>query len=145
MENASKALIIAGAILISIILVSVGVLVVQSLNPNEAISGMDQNAKDAFNAKFIAAAGNNVAGSTVRTLIRNVITSNTDPENQGEEARTILVTLDGNPINKVDDETATALSQAANSIITSHRYNVLVDVNSAGLVHTITITDNNKK
>ena len=33
MENASKALIIAGAILVSILLISVGVLVMQSMNP----------------------------------------------------------------------------------------------------------------
>ena len=54
MENASKALIIAGAILISIVLIAVGVMVVNGANGaiDTAIGQMSDSEKTIFNQKF---------------------------------------------------------------------------------------------
>lgn len=112
MENASKALIIAGAILISIVLVSVGVLVVNSLRPDEAIGSMTQQEVDSFNSKFLSSTGNSVAGSTVKTLISTVITNNA--QNADYQIS----------INSNTD--ASSLSQYRNTINNSRRYTVLV-------------------
>ena len=112
MENASKALIIAGAILISIVLVSVGVLVVNSLRPDEAIGSMTQQEVDSFNSKFLSSTGNSVAGSTVKTLISTVITNN---------AQNVDYTI------SINDMTASAdLSAYRNTINNSRRYKVLI-------------------
>ncbi len=112
MENASKALIIAGAILISIVLVSVGVLVVNSLRPDEAIGSITQQEVDSFNSKFLSSTGNSVAGSTVKTLISTVITNNA--QNADYQI-------------SINDMTASAdLSAYRNTINNSRRYKVLI-------------------
>ena len=76
MENASKALIIAGAILISIVLVSVGVLVVNSLNPDEGIDEMERQQIATFNSKIEGSTGNNKQGTVARQLISTIISNN---------------------------------------------------------------------
>lgn len=77
MENASKALIIAGAILISIILISIGIMVMRSTSgvKNEVSSQMDSEVIQRFNAKFTKYAGEQ-KGSTVKTLLSTIISNN---------------------------------------------------------------------
>lgn len=77
MENASKALIIAGAILISILLISVGIIVMNAINDpvTQAGSSTESQAIDTFNSKFTAYEGE-VKGSTVRSLISAINSSN---------------------------------------------------------------------
>lgn len=129
MENASKALIIAGAILISIVLVSVGVIVVNSLDPNKATKEFDQYTIDQFNNNFVSNSGNNVRGTSVRTLLGHVITSNSS----NEESEQV----------KVNSKTASAdISALRNAVINSHTYTVSLTYRTNGLVETITITDN---
>ena len=70
MENASKALIIAGAILISILLISVGVMVM-----NSATDAMQDAGIQAFNAKFVDYQGSQ-KGSVVRQLRDKINTNN---------------------------------------------------------------------
>ena len=77
MENASKALIIAGAILISILLISVGIIVMNSINDPIDQAG-DQAASQAiemFNSKFTGYAGKQKA-SAVKALMTAVGSSN---------------------------------------------------------------------
>ena len=82
MENASKALIIAGAILISIILISIGIMVIQAGNGVIDQSGeqMDQQAKQAFNSQFANYSGTQ-RGSTVKSLLQVVMASNSSSSN----------------------------------------------------------------
>ena len=86
MENASKALIIAGAILISIILISIGMMVISSGNilVGRAQTTMDEQDISAFNAKFLNYAGRQ-RGSTVKQLMQTVISSNTNADGQKVE------------------------------------------------------------
>ena len=67
MENASKALIIAGAILIAILLISVGIMVMNSMNKplDQASQEADAQAVQIFNAKFSPYMGKD---KTVQTL-----------------------------------------------------------------------------
>ena len=69
MENASKALIIAGAILISILLISVGVMVMNSASEVTGQSGesMKSAAIQAYNADFLNYEGVR-KGSDIRAL-----------------------------------------------------------------------------
>lgn len=77
MENASKALIIAGAILISIILISIGIMVVQSANG--VVGGAQESFNEQeirmFNSEFENYIGTQ-KGSTVRNLMSKVNSSN---------------------------------------------------------------------
>ena len=70
MENASKALLIAGAILICILLIGVGMLIYNGAinNIDDGIASMDENAKQAFNIKFTQYEGKK-SGSNVRELV----------------------------------------------------------------------------
>ena len=53
MENASKALIIAGAILISILLISLGILIYNQAQSAVQDGGMDEMQLASFNGKFL--------------------------------------------------------------------------------------------
>jgi len=76
MENASKALIIAGAILLSIIIISLGLVVVN--NVRNSIEGQNLNQEElaAFNNQFVSYEGNNITGARVNALIQQVRSSN---------------------------------------------------------------------
>lgn len=77
MENASKALIIAGAILISILLISVGIIIMNSINNSvqEGARSAESQSAEIFNSNFSMYAGEQ-KGSTVKQLITKIISSN---------------------------------------------------------------------
>ena len=83
MENASKALIIAGAILISILLISVGIMIFNGSSGlfNSATSSMSDQEKQMYNQKFTMYEGTKVSGSSVKELLRAVVANNNDEEN----------------------------------------------------------------
>ena len=78
MENASKALIVAGAILIAILLISVGMVVINSIsNPIDQVSqAADSQAAQMFNSKFTNYAGKRMTADEFKSLIILVMTSN---------------------------------------------------------------------
>ena len=84
MENASKALIIAGAILISILLISIGIILINSGKDitETGTSGMNSQKIQTFNAQFTAYEGRK-RGSELRGLQSLVNASNaSDSEHQ---------------------------------------------------------------
>lgn len=139
MENASKALIIAGAILISIVLVSVGVIVVQSLNPDEALSSMSQQEIDSFNSKFTSNAGNNRQGTIARSVITAVITNNS--QYMDNTSRQVKITTEGLSSDVREAYDPNELTPVRNAIVTTARYDINYTVDTkTGLVSVITIT-----
>ena len=85
MENASKALLIAGAILIVIVLIGIGVIVVNSTNgmQEQASSSADSMAIQTFNSQFTAYEGDGMSASQVRNLISIIKASNaTNPDKE---------------------------------------------------------------
>jgi len=96
MENASKALIIAGAILLSILLISLGILIFNQAQSAINSSGMSDAELTAFNQKFTKYEGSQ-KGSTIRSLAQEAMANN-NSEQASEEtvvALTGLVTLSG--------------------------------------------------
>lgn len=81
MENASKALIIAGAILLAILLISLGIMIFNQAQDTINNSGMSQAEKAAFNQKFTKYEGNQ-KGSLVRSLMQEVMAANSDENNK---------------------------------------------------------------
>ena len=135
MENASKALIIAGAILISIVLIGVGVLIVSNANGliGQGTDTMKQQEIDAFNAPFERYLGRQ-NGSNIRTLVASVNTNNLY---YGQENPDRVITIN----QEISD--SAALSTYRASINTSRYYTVVLNYNpTSGLINDITITDN---
>jgi len=139
MENASKALIIAGAILISIVLVSVGVIVVNSLNADDTVAEMDRQQIQSFNSKFDSNAGVNKQGSFVKTLITTVITNNSTYA--GDTAKTVSVNADSLSISGISGNITDSnqLSKIRSSINGSARYDIEVSYKTSGIIDVITI------
>lgn len=96
MENASKALLIAGAILLAILLISLGIMI---LNQGQDVinnSGMTQAELQTYNSKFTKYEPE-VKGSLARSLVQEVIANNSD-ENNKSAGRIISVTIDGSKL-----------------------------------------------
>ena len=85
MENASKALIIAGAILLSILIISLGVVVFQQAQNIANSNGMSDVEKTAFNSKFTQYEGDSVKGTGVNALLQAIRTSNADSDNEEKQ------------------------------------------------------------
>mgnify|MGYP000766687726 CR=1 FL=1 len=120
MENASKALIIAGAILLAILLISLGIMIFNQAQDTVNNSGMSQAEITAFNNKFLKYEGDQ-DGSVVKSLVNEVIASNAD---------------DNNPDVKVNNST----NPSTSSISTTKKYTVTLSYNTAGRVDNITYT-----
>lgn len=76
MENASKALIIAGAILLAILIISLGIMIYNQASGVVDSGAMDEVAVATFNKKFQQYEGKNVRGANVNALIQSIVQNN---------------------------------------------------------------------
>ena len=93
MENASKALIIAGAILLAILIISLGIMIYNQASGvvnNNAMSEVDISS---FNQKFEQYTGTNVRGAQVNSLLGQIQTNNVTY--QDDTSRQVQVSVDG--------------------------------------------------
>ena len=81
MENASKALIIAGAILLSILIIGLGVAVFNNANSTSGKADLSVQEIAAHNAQFEAYDGR-IKGQQVRTLVNMIKKNNVDYEDR---------------------------------------------------------------
>ena len=133
MENATKALIIAAAILIAIVLISLGVFVLgQGSTMVQENSDMTATQVSTYNSKWEAFLGTKVSGSKVKQLINTVNQHNDQAEDDSKK-----IVLSG--ITSVSD------------VKIGDTYKVEVDTSkggtskgytSAGLIKYISITSN---
>ena len=130
MENASKALIIAGAILLAILLISLGIMIYNQAQNTVNNSGMSQAEIQAFNNKFTKyEATSGQPGSVVKSLVNEAISSNADTTTPG-----VAVTLGGATIVSANNTTATT-----NGVDTKETYKVSLSYTN-GYVSAIAIT-----
>ena len=129
MENASKALIIAGAILISILIISLGVIIYQQAAGVVNNNSMSELEVTQFNEPFESYVGKNIRGANVKALINKIKTSNSTY--QGDDSKTISLD-DKGTVKNLDD-----------TIKTGSTYDVSISLKtSGGLVSKIKITEN---
>lgn len=116
MENASKALIIAGAILLSILIIGLGMMVFN--NAKDTISGanLDSSKVEAINSKFENYLGDRVKGTNVKSLC-NLVKNN----------------------NLVADDNET-FTITINEVTTATEINTLMSSFSNGKMYTVTAT-----
>ena len=84
MENASKALIIAGAILLSILIIGLGMMVFNNAKNALDDASLDREKISTFNSTFENYVGENVRGTNVRTLCSSVQSSNATEEEENQ-------------------------------------------------------------
>ena len=76
MENASKALIIAGAILLTILIISLGIMIYNQASGVVNNNAMTEVEVTSFNQKFEQYLGENVRGANVNSLLNAIKTNN---------------------------------------------------------------------
>ena len=91
MENASKALIIAGAILLSVLIVSLGIMVFNTAKNTVGSSNLSKQEIETFNSQCQTYDGTKKTASEVKTMIQAVIASNA-AESKNSTNRFITVT-----------------------------------------------------
>ncbi len=139
MENASKALLIAGAILIAILIIGIGMMVFNGIG---SITGQQEAKVDAmaiqmFNAEFEGYRGTNVSGANVKALINSINASNASYAN--DESRQITA-KDGSVV------TGTTWSKGnpvklTGTIGSNYRYIVDFETESgSGFINKVSIT-----
>jgi len=87
MENASKALIIAGAILLSILIISLGIMIYNQASGVVNNNAMSEVEITQFNSKFTQYAGSNVRGATVNSMVQAVLTNNVSQDSVDRRIR----------------------------------------------------------
>ena len=141
MENASKALIIAGAILISILIIAIGMYIYTNSESSirNATSQMSTQEKSAFNQTWYTYEGSQL-GSNCRALIAQIISSNST--NVNEASKLISLDVDGEKVTpEVNNIQSEAMTELRNTIDLRHTYTVTTNQNeTTGLVDEIVIT-----
>jgi hypothetical protein len=125
LENASKALIIAGAILLAILIVGLGVYIYRQAAGVIDTGTMDQLVVSQFNAQFEPYLGNNVSGSNVKQLIKIIKASN-----RAKEDLPVTFKVDTQPDND------------SSTIKSGNTYKIESFGNNAGYIEKITIKTN---
>lgn len=95
MENASKALIIAGAILISILIVGLGVIIYQNVAGIAKTGTLDAQEITAHNSPFEGYFGDYVSGSNVKALLTQVQANNSAANRNDEVIGNYIYVVDG--------------------------------------------------
>ena len=132
MENASKALIIAGAILLAILLISLGIMIFNQAQDTVDNSGMSQAEITAFNNKFIKYEGTQ-KGSVVKSLINEVLATNQSLSTSEQVKVTLAKKGTGNEI-----KTATA-TPSTKEVDTTQSYEVELTYGTNGRITIINI------
>lgn len=139
MENASKALIIAGAILISLLIISLGVFVFKTFSDTvDKNANMSKQEIGAFNERIIPYTGENVGGAQVNALIQLARSINQKEKAEGNDENSpkyMHLTL--------KDSSDATIRTSPTSVEIGKYYIVNATPNSSGLFTIITIKEQN--
>ena len=89
MENASKALVIAGAILATLMIIGLGVVIITNVTGVINSAGVDQQAAQANNSQYESLLGDSVSSATVKQLLTLIRTNNITADTNDEDMKRI--------------------------------------------------------
>ena len=140
MENASKALIIAGAILLAILIISLGILIYNQASSVVNDNAMSQVEITQFNTQFTQYQGTQ-RGSAVRALYQEVLSNNVS---QDDDDRQVSINLSSATADIPKLEKSATQIPSLSGIKTGGSYEVGIEYgptgqSNAGLVTNITI------
>jgi len=128
MENASKALIIAGAILLSILIISLGIMVYNNAKSTVGEANLDSETAQTYNSKFIMYAGENVTADKVNSLIAAINSNNATNAN--------IITVTASATTRTGNPSGNMYNYTFNN---TTKYDVTYTLGATGLVSTMTI------
>ena len=131
MENASKALIIAGAILLSILIISLGIMVYNNAKNTVGSSNLDKQEIQTFNSQWEQYEGSNKTASEVKTMIQAVIA-----KNGKSRFVEVEVNADAKENTAVTTNPDVKMSAATNGLTNSKTYTITLGYNN-GLINSI--------
>ncbi len=134
MENASKALIIAGAILLAILLISLGIMIFNQASNTVSNSGMTEAEVTSFNNKFLKYEGRQ-KGAVVRALCQEVMASNSQ---NGNSERNVSV-YNTSQVSSANRSTIVieGTTGTTNNIDSNKTYTVKMNYGANGLIDSI--------
>lgn len=146
MENASSALIIAGAILLSILIIAIGIYIFNSAQGtiDSSLQSMTSQEVDAFNSQFTSYQGDEVSGSNVKSLMTKLAAnygSYVDEPSKVPDVTFDTTTASYDTVSASSTAYTDAISAIRNSLINKHTYEVTMNFGPAGIIDEITITD----
>lgn len=128
MENASKALIIAGAILLAILLISLGIMIFNQAQDTVTNSGMTEAELTSFNNKFVKYEGKQ-KGTMVKSMIQEVKSNNAN----SSDSHNIVVKV------KADENGPLTETTDTKDIDTKHTYTVSMVYDSSNRINEIDV------
>ena len=140
MENASKALIISGAVLLAIMIVTLGVTVFNRMsNSVKNDTRLDQQEITSFNAQLTPYIGEHISGSQVNTLIQLAISIDNSANQKGDTNKVVTIKSKDGSTTYVDANLVKANNNATKRVDSGVYYKVEGIYASNGLITTITI------
>ena len=139
MENASKALIIAGAILLAILIISLGIMIYNQASGVVNNNSMSEVDISSFNTRFTQYQGDNIRGAQVNSLLEQVRQNNVTYQDDSSRQVAIKSALTGGAGTENTLKGNSNYTRAE----TGTTYKVECSMDSkTGLVDVITITAN---
>ncbi len=147
MENASKALIIAGAILLSVLLISLGILVFQNAKGTISDTNLDSEVSQTFNNKISQYCGKKKNSNDMNGLVAAISSSNGAQKGKADQ-HYITITIDstipstyytGGAITEAQAKAGNASYPNFSAGIT---YEASYTVDNAGYITSVTIKKN---
>lgn len=140
MENATKALLIAAAVLIAILLISLGVGVFNTASEQMSGADLTEYEMQQFNDKFVNYEGTSKTGSEVNALLETVFTHNMAQEDASTRVGITFSGTTGKPTGWTDVATTNKPTASYKKVSTGNSFEVSLSYNTkTGLVNKITI------
>lgn len=143
MENATKALLIAAAVLVAIIIISLTLTIVRQ--GQESVAGADLSEAEAaeFNSKFTTYAGNNVSTSQVNSLLNAVFAHNKQELASGDKRFVKVEVKEGNNVvNTIHNVEANVKTQNTVPTVSGSNYYKVECTYTGTIITAITVTKN---
>ena len=121
MENASKALIIAGAILLAILIIALGVYIFNQAKSTTNVDELTNQQVQAHNNTFFNYEGS-INGTQAKALIDAIRNNNQSMPDDGD----ILVTGEANGVTVTNSKDNTQLANLKNAFQTTSKYTVTI-------------------
>ena len=137
MENATKALLIAAAVLVAILIISLGIGIFNTASEQaEGAGDLTQYQIQTFNDKFRKYEGDSRTGADVNALLQTVFS-----HNNAQEGIDTCVSVSGASTISASNQ----LSTSPTKVSTNYRYTVTLTYNTTTkLVQSISISQNTK-
>ena len=142
MEDASKALIIAGAIILAILIITLGIFIFQQASEVTRDSSISDVEVMQFNEKFKSHEGENVRGSEINSLLSTIVQNNVANQDDTSKQVKVEVTSTNWSTTKPDKNTPPVSTSSTGRAQTGKTYTVVCTTDtSTGYVTTVTISD----